>query len=140
MRVCGVEIKSNEAILCLMASNQGLFELPDCRTNRIQLVNDQDPEQIRKFQFTLAKLAEDYKISHFVIRERPQKGKFAGSAVGFKIEAALQLISNIETVILSGSQIKERLSHNPVPIEFKETGLKGFQEPAFISAYAFLTK
>ncbi|WP_337841763.1 DUF3010 family protein [Rheinheimera sp.] len=140
MRVCGVEIKSNEAILCLMASNQGLFELPDCRSNRLQLVNDQDPEQIRKFQFALAKLAEDYRISHFVIRERPQKGKFAGSAIGFKIEAALQLIPSVETVILSSGAIKESLSRHPVPIDFKETGLKGFQEPAFISAYAFLAK
>lgn len=140
MRVCGVEIKGNEAILCLMASNQGLIELPDFRSNRLQLVNDQDAEQLRKLQFALAKLAEDYRISHFVIRERPQKGKFAGSAIGFKIEAALQLIQSVETVILSSSVIKESLSRNPLLIDFKETGLKGFQEPAFISAYAYLSK
>ena len=95
MRVCGVEIKGSEAILCLMELNEGLFSLPDCRQSRFQLVHDQDQEAFRKFQFSLAKLAQDYKIDSFVIRERAQKGKFAGSAIGFKIEAALQLIADV---------------------------------------------
>lgn len=140
MRVCGIEIKGSEAMICLLEMNDGLFSLPDCRQSRFQLVHDQDQEAFRKFQFSLAKLAEDYKIERFVVRERPQKGKFAGSAVGFKIEAALQLIANVPTDIISNSALKEKLSQFPIPIDFKETGLKGFQEPAFITAYAYLSK
>ena len=140
MRVCGVEMKGSEAILCLLASNNGLFDIPDCRTVRLPLLKDQDSEQMKKFQFVFAKLAEDYKIDTFVIRERPQKGKFAGGAVGFKMEAALQLLTNAKTEILTSAFIKEQLSRHPVPIDFKETGLKGFQETAFITAYAYLAK
>lgn len=140
MRVCGVEIKGSEAILCLMELNEGLFSLPDSRQVRFQLVHDQDQEAFRKFQFSLAKLAQDYKINTFVVRERAQKGKFAGSAIGFKIEAALQLIADVDTVVVSNTILKEKLSRFPVPIDFKETGLKGFQEPAFNTAYAYLAK
>ncbi len=140
MRTCGIEIKGSEAIVCLMTLKEGLFELPDCRQNRFALSKDQEQEQIRHFQFTFAKFIEDYKISQLVIKERPQKGKFAGGAVGFKIEAALQLISGCQCIILSATEIKEKLKRAPVPIDFKATGLKVFQETAFLTAYACLAK
>jgi len=41
---------------------------------------------------------------------------------------------------LSGNTIKEKIKQHPVPVDFKDTGLKGFQETAFIIAYAFLAK
>ncbi|MEE2024284.1 MULTISPECIES: DUF3010 family protein [Alkalimonas] len=138
MRVCGVDIKSNEAIICLMTLEQGLFQLPDCRQQRFALLQDKDAESVRKFQFTLQKFLQDYKVSQLVIRERPQKGKFAGGAVGFKIETALQLLPDINVELLSGQQIKDQLSRNPLLIDFKATGLKGFQQTAFETAYAWL--
>ena len=61
MRICGVDITGNDAILCLMEFKDGLMSLPDCRTVRVQLVKDQELENMRKFQFAMAKLAEDYK-------------------------------------------------------------------------------
>lgn len=140
MRVCGIEIKGSEAILCLMSKEQGLFSLPDCRLNRLALTQDHDAESIRKFQATMKKLIEDYKIEHLVIKERPQKGKFAGGAVGFKIEAALQLIDNCTTTIMSATAQKEQLKRHPLPVDFKATGLKVFQETAYITAYTFLTR
>ncbi len=138
MRVCGVDIKGSEIILCLMEMDSGLMVLPDCRQVRFPLLKDQDTEQMRKFQFSMAKLAEDYKINKFLVRERPQKGKFSGSAVGFKIEAALQLITTVDTVICTNAAIKDKLATHPVPVDFKDTGLKAFQEAAFITAYAYL--
>lgn len=139
MRACGIEIKSNEVILCLLNKEHGLFELPDCRQTRFQLTRDQDAEQVRKFQFTLGKLFKDYRIEQLVIKERPQKGKFAGGAVGFKIEAALQLLTDIDVYIMRGTEQKELLNRNPVAVDFAETGLKKFQEQAFYTAYAFLS-
>ncbi len=140
MRVCGVEIKSNEAIICLMTLEQGLFQLPDCRQQRFVLQHDKDAEAIRKFQFSLQKFFQDYQVSQVVIKERPQKGKFAGGAIGFKIEAALQLLPAIEVTLVSSQQIKEQLSRNPLLIDFKATGLKGFQQTAFETAYSWLQR
>ncbi len=140
MRVCAVEIKSNEMIFCLLEKKDGLFQIPDCRQHRLQLIKDQDAENLHKLQFTLKKLVEDYKVNAFVIKERMQRGKFAGSAVGFKIEALIQLIDTADTFILSSSEQKEILKRNPIPVDFVDTGLKKYQEGAFVTGYTFLSK
>ncbi|RRJ84097.1 DUF3010 family protein [Aestuariirhabdus litorea] len=140
MRVCGVELKGNDANICLLSKSDGLFDLPDCRARRLSLSDINSREKLQEFQFTFAKLMADYRVDRVVIRQRPPKGKFAGGAIGFKMEAALQLLSDIEVEILSPHEAKEILSKNPVPIVFEDTGLKAFQEVAFITAFASLSR
>jgi len=138
MRVCGVELKGNDANICLLSMSEGLFDLPDCRVRRVSIENINTQAALISFQFSFAKLVEDYKIDKVIIRQRNMKGKFSGGAVGFKLEAAIQLIENLEVEILSPVDAKEILKQNPVQISFVETGLKAFQEPAFTTAYASL--
>ena len=78
----------------------------------------------------------DYKVEKVVIRERMPKGKFAGSAISFKLEAAIQLITEIDVEILSPTQIKAAQKESQLPIAFENTGLKVFQKDAFTVAYA----
>jgi len=136
MRVCGVELKGNDANICLLSMSEGLIDLPDCRVRRVSLENINTQTGLISFQFAFAKLVEDYKIEKVIIRQRNMKGKFSGGAVGFKLEAAIQLIENLKVEILSPIEVKETLKQNPVQISFVETGLKAFQEPAFTTAYA----
>jgi hypothetical protein len=146
MIVCGVELKSNEAIVCLLTYADSVFTVPDCRATRIALVGDASAASLRHFQATFAKLMEDYKVDQVVIRERLQKGKFAGSAQGFKLEAAIQLLdgqvfstgTELRVELLSPSAIKSALALYPMPVRFADTELKAFQEPAFTTAYAYL--
>lgn len=137
MKACGIEIKSNEAIVCLLTLTDGVFHLPDCRTRRLTLA-DTSAKGLKNFQNTFAKLVEDYKIDAVIIRQRQSKGKFAGSAIGFKLEAAIELINDLDVTIYSPTEIKESLRKNPIAVPFSETGLKQFQEPAFTTAYAWL--
>ena len=137
MKACGIEIKSNEAILCLLTLTDGVFHLPDCRTRRLTLA-DTSAKGLKNFQNTFAKLVEDYKIEAVIIRQRQSKGKFAGSAIGFKLEAAIELINDLDVTIYGPTDIKESLRKNPIAVPFSETGLKQFQEPAFTTAYAWL--
>lgn len=140
MRVCAIDLKSNEANLCLLDLNQGLFNVPDCRARKFILQDPSRADQLRNLQQQFSKLIEDYKIDKLVIRERPMKGKFAGSSASFKIEAALQLLDNVECDILTNQEMKERLKDNPAQVNFKELGLKQFQAVAFETAYAYLSK
>lgn len=140
MKVCGVELTGSEAIFTLLSLSDGLFDIPDCRQRKLTLDNPYSQEAMQRFQFTFRKLMEDYGIDEVVIRERPTKGKFAGSAVGFKMEAAIQLIEDVKVTLVPSTQIKEQLKRNPLMIEFKDTGLKKFQEPAFVTAYCHLNK
>ncbi|PAJ73320.1 hypothetical protein CJF42_16520 [Pseudoalteromonas sp. NBT06-2] len=139
MRTCGVEIKGSEVLLCLLSKDNDVFDIRDVRQTRFVLSNANDTEEVRKFQFDFAKLMHDYQVDTVAIKQRPHKGKFAGGAVGFKLETAIQLITDLEVNLLNPTDIKEQLKRNPMPIEFEETGLKKFQEPAFISAYIDLT-
>lgn len=140
MRACGVEIKGNDAIICIMSKENGLYDIPHTRVQKVSLDNAGDAEQVQKFQFTFAKLMEDYQVTHVFIRGRALKGKFAGGPIGFKVEAAIQLIQELTVEILAGSTIKKELSKSQVNIDFRDTGLKQYQEQAFDTVFAFLEK
>ncbi|PHS23402.1 MAG: hypothetical protein COA83_09945 [Methylophaga sp.] len=138
MKVCAVDLKANDAIICLMSLTDGLYNLHECRVKKLTIVNATSTEQLRKFQFDFAKLMADYQIEHIVIRERMTKGKFAGGAVSFKLEAAIQLLEPFEISLLSPSKTKEIIKNSRVKMSFDETGLKQFQEQAFMTGFAFL--
>ncbi|GHF81661.1 DUF3010 family protein [Thalassotalea marina] len=138
MKVCGVELKGNDAILCVMSKANGLYDLPHIRVPKISINDAADAEQVRKFKFTFEKLLADYQIDKVVIKGRALKGKFAGGPVGFKLEAAIQLIDSVETEIVSATFVKTALAKTQVSIDFRDTGLKKFQETAFQTAFAYL--
>lgn len=138
MKVCGVELKGNEAIICVMSKANGLYDLPHIRVPKISINDAGDAQHVRDFQFAFAKLIEDYKIDRVVIKGRALKGKFAGGPVGFKLEAAIQLITNVDVNILSSSYIKSALAKSQVKIDFRDTGLKKLQETAFETVFAYL--
>ena len=137
MKACGVEIKGNEAIICIMSKENNLYDIPNTRVQKVSLDNAGDAEEVKKFQFTFAKLMEDYQVTHVLIKGRALKGKFAGGPIGFKVEAAIQLIQELNVEILAGSFIKKELSKSQIDIDFRDTGLKQYQEQAFGTVFAF---
>ncbi|WP_299018018.1 DUF3010 family protein [uncultured Photobacterium sp.] len=139
MKICAVELRSNEAVICLLSLSNGLFDIPQCRTQKFIMQDSLDNVQMRDFQFAFKKLVEDYKIDRVVIRTRETRGKFAGSAVGFKLESAIQLIDDLHVDFISNTEIKQKLKRNPLSIDFRSTDLRQFQEAAFTTGYAYLS-
>lgn len=138
MKICGVELKGNDAIICLMSLKDGLYAIHESRVKRLTISDDSESAQLRKFQFDFAKLMHDYQVEHVVIRERMTRGKFVGGSVGFKLEAALQLSTDIDVSLIAPSKIKDIVKNSRVVMNFSDTGLKQFQEPAFTTAFAYL--
>jgi len=138
MRACGVEIKGNDAIICIMSKENDLYDIPHTRVQKVSLDNAGEAEQVQNFQFTFTKLMEDYQVSHVLIKGRALKGKFAGGPVGFKVEAAIQLIKELHVEILAGTFIKKELAKSQIDIDFRDTGLKQYQEQAFTTVFAYL--
>lgn len=136
MLVCGVEITTHEANICLVGHTNGMLNVPDCRQRVFTLPKSGSTEAVRAFHFSFQKLMQDYKVDEVVIIERPQKGKLAGTALGFKLETAIQLIEQTVTV-LHHSVIKAQLKRNPMQIDFDSLGLKKFQKQALNVAYAY---
>lgn len=138
MRICGVELTGNDAVVCLLNKDQGLFSLPDTKVRKLTLKKDHTRADLQAFQSELVDFLKEHEVERVVIRERMQKGKFAGGALSFKLEATIQLIAEpgIEVILLTPTHIKAILSENPLPVVFADTGLKVFQEGAFVTAYA----
>ncbi|QSP94828.1 DUF3010 family protein [Marinobacter salinisoli] len=137
MIVCGVELTGSDAVVCLLNRDRGQFNLPECKVRKVSLPKNHSRDDLKQFQMAFAELMAEYGVTSVAIKERMQKGRFAGGAISFKMEAAIQLINSAElTVTLLSSQlIKSTLASNPLPIAFADTGLKAFQEAAFIAAY-----
>ena len=129
MRVCGVDLAGNDANIALMNLENGLIQLPDCRTRKLSLQKAATAHELKYFQKSFAQLVQDYKIETIVIRQRPMKGKFAGGAIGFKLEAALELLNGVQVIVMPPTEIKAALKESRVFIEFAETGLKVFRSP-----------
>jgi len=136
MRICGVELSGNDAVICLLNLEKQQFNIPDCRARKLSLAKEHGREELVQFQAAFAKLMSDYSVDKVVIKGRLTKGKFAGGAASFKLEAAIQLIANLDVQVLNTSQLKAAIAENPCPILFADTGLKQFQEAAFTVAYA----
>jgi len=138
MRVCGVELIGNEAIIAIMQLEKGLYDVPVVRANKFNLVDGINTVPLKKFQADFKQLMTDYKVDTVVIKQRAQKGKFSGSPLSFKIEGALQLLPNVEVHVISAAYIKEGLSgaqNQPTAVEL---GLKKFQEQAMLTAFGYL--
>ncbi|AOY86847.1 hypothetical protein BKP64_00885 [Marinobacter salinus] len=137
MIICGVELTGSDAVICLLNLDQGQFSLPECKVRKLALKKNHTRDDLLDFQAAFAALMSEYGVQKVVIKERMPKGKFAGGAVSFKLEATIQLISigNLEVDTISPAVIKSTLAAHPLPIPFAETGLKVFQETAFTVAY-----
>ncbi|MFL1454933.1 DUF3010 family protein [Marinobacter sp. GN3S48] len=137
MIICGVELTGSDAVVCLLNLDRGQFSLPECKVRKLSLNKNHTREDLKQFQAAFADLMAEHGVTRVVIKERMPKGKFAGGAISFKLEAAIQLIdgSELEVRLLPPALIKSTLAANPLPIPFAETGLKVFQETAFIAAY-----
>ncbi len=136
MRVCGVELKGGEAIICLLSYEGETFNVPDCRQQSFVISHSESTDSIRNFNFVFSKLMQDYHVDKIVIIAREQKGKLAGSATSFKAEAAIQLL-DLPVILMSPVTVKERLKRNPPLVDFDGLDLKRFQQPAFDVAYAY---
>lgn len=138
MIICGVELSGSDAVVCLLNLDHGQFSLPECKVRKLSLKKNHTRADLQEFQASFVKLLSDYGVQKVAIKERMPKGKFAGGAISFKLEATIQLISevDVDVMLLSPAQIKSTLAANPLPITFAETGLKVFQEAAFVVAFA----
>lgn len=137
MLICGVELSGSDAVVCLLNKDMGQFSLPESKIRKITLKKNHTREDLQDFQASFAEFVVENGVKKVAIKERMPKGKFAGGAISFKLEAAIQLMSaaGVEVSLLSPATIKSTLASNPLPVPFTETGLKVFQETAFIAAY-----
>ncbi|MDE0970428.1 MAG: DUF3010 family protein [Octadecabacter sp.] len=132
MRVCGCEISAREVRLAVVHQNdEGNIEMLRLKSTRIELEDDTSEADLRSFMVSLHEFSKENEIDTFVIKTRAKKGRMAGGAVSFKIEALIQLVEGCSTrfvspVALSHFAKKEVESYpEKMPVYLKNAFLSG---------------
>ncbi len=130
MRVCAIELKSNNAILSVL-ENQVYI---DTKIKKITLEDDEKKASILAFKQEFEEFLQINNIKQLVIKKRAKKGTFSGGAVTFKMEAILQTILFCEVELISSQTISSYEKKNSIVLP-KE--LKKYQEQSYLAGLCF---
>lgn len=133
MRICGIDLKANNTIFCVMDKDESNNKYIDMKIRKITLENDESQEDIRSYCNDLLVFLKKNNIEKIVIKKRAKKGNFAGGAVTFKMEAWLQLNPHCEVELISSARISSYQKKNSVVFPPE---LNKYQEQAYLSALA----
>ena len=127
MKICGIELKANNAIFALLDDKKFI----DLKTKKLTIEDDETQEDIRKFCNEFLLFLEENKVEKVVIKKRAKKGTFAGGAVTFKLEGLIQLNPLCCVDLISSATLANFSKKNN--IIFPEN-LKKYQEEAYLTA------
>lgn len=134
--ICGIEIKSNEAILVLVKDVNGMTDIVQNKIKRIALDPNHDHTQMRQFMATAESFFKENGVSAVVIKERADSGPAQASGITFKIEALIQL-SHKDTVLVHGNTLRKFAKTNAGGIP---AGAFAYQKDAYLAGAWLLKK
>ena len=134
MRICGIDLKSSDAILVIIESTNESFDIIKTDIQKLTLDDTNNAEHVKKFNTELKRFIKDNQIEKIAIKKRQTKGKFAGGAISFKMEGMIQLSPDAEVELLAGTTISKTIKKNPPPA----AKLFSYQQTAYETAYTLL--
>jgi len=135
MRMCGIEIKSSDAIIVVLDGLKDQFEILDTGIKKFNLKDTSKSDEVQIFTETIHTFLIQHKIDIVGIKKRNAKGQFAGGSVSFKIEGLIQLTKNSQVKLIAPASISSTIKKNPPPSSGK---LFAYQKGAFETAYTLL--
>lgn len=69
-----MELKGNKAVVCSLGKSSQLYDVPDCRTQQLSLLDATDRHISIDFQLAVKQLIGDYKVDKVIVRERLLEG------------------------------------------------------------------
>jgi len=132
MRICGIDLKSNNTILSVIdTDDEDIIVYIDMKVKKISLDNDENQNDIRQYCNDLLVFLKHNDIEKVVIKKRAKKGNFSGGAVTFKMEGLIQLNPHCEVELISSQSISSFSKKNE--IEYP-SNLKKYQEVSYLTA------
>ncbi len=131
MKICGIELKSNNAIVSVIEHLNDKINFIETKTKKIVLGNDEDITSLIKYKNEIESFLSENKIEKIALKKRAKKGTFAGGAITFKSEAIIQLNSVCEVNFITSQAITKYTKANE-PFLPKE--LNKYQEQAYLSS------
>lgn len=132
MRVCGVDLRSNSAIVVVLDGDKDSYQLVNTGTSKIELNDPDNQTEIRNFFTSIKAYVQNNNIEKIVIKKRQAKGKFAGGPVSFKIEGLFQLLDSAIVILVSPPSIAAKMKKENPDLP---SGLFAYQTEAFKVAF-----
>lgn len=127
MRLCGIELKSDSAIIVGIETDGHDFSVINEIPKKIKLNDSSSSESINQFFDSMTKVFNAYAFDKVGIKARATKGKFAGGSISFKMEGLIQL-STQNVQVINGATIKSKIKSKIDEIEHAE--LNSYQKEA----------
>ena len=123
MKVCGIDIKGNNAILSCLEGDKDGYVLIAESTRKIGLEDSKSQEDVRGFSRAINAFFEEMNFDKVAIKARGEKGRFAGGPTSFKIEGLIQNTA-FEVEVIHGATVKSKIKG----IEIDFASVKKYQE------------
>ncbi len=135
MRICGIELKSNNIIISIVDTANNDTNYIDIKTKKLTLSDDENQASIVSFKNKIDNFMLENSIDKIVIKKRAKKGNFAGGVITFKIESIIQLNLHCTVEFVTVQAITKYLKDNDVVFPI---GLNKYQEQAYLSALVLI--
>jgi len=137
MVICGIELKSNNAILSVVNMTDNKIDYMNVKPAKIILNDNENKESIIKFKNDIDNFIQNNNIEKIVIKKRATKGTFAGGSITFKMEAIIQLNIYCEVEFISSQAINKFTKKNEIPFPHN---LHKYQEQSYLATLALTKK
>lgn len=128
MRICGIELKSNNAIVSVIDTSNNL-EYIDTKIKKFSLNDDEKKVDILNFKNEIESFLSENKIDKIALKKRAKKGNFAGGTVTFKLETILQLNEVCDVEFITPQSITKYTKQNDITLP---KNLNKYQEQAYL--------
>lgn len=138
MKVLGIQILSNEAILVVLEKNEdgNVNQTKECA--KFEIKDSEDSRQVRQFRDQINAAFDTIRPDKIglVARNGKAKGRMAPSPVSFKLEGLIQLYDRIEVEFVWPQTISAFAKKNPIAL----TADKKYQQDALEVAFMLLNR
>lgn len=137
MKICGVEIKSREAILAIVEIDaEGNLMHIKSASKKLTLEDDRDSKSVGVLHEAIKAIAKDHELACFVIKTRQAKGTMASGGITFKIEGLFQ-ISGVPVEFVSPQAVSKTAGKNAGGVP---SSVNQYQRDAYLAAVSYLIK
>jgi hypothetical protein len=134
MKYCGIELKSNEAIIVSIEIDENSdYTYIAKQTKKIKLSDSKSQQATQSFKEACNNFFQDNNFEKIGIKERMKKGKFAGGADSFKMEGILQTL-DFPIELLHTATLKSKTKGK----ELKTADINAYQEEALKVALSLI--
>ncbi|CAH7406586.1 conserved hypothetical protein [Vibrio chagasii] len=137
MKICGIDIQGSTVTICIIHMGNEEVKTVEGLKLKFTVSDPSCSNSLRDFTKSFNEFLVYQNVEQIVFKEKKTKGRFAGSANGFRIEAAIQVSCPCSSVIFPTVEFNSFSKNKIVEFNANTYNLNQYQESAFYVAHAY---